>query len=226
MLKRLFVFLALAMVWATTASASTVAVSTANVNLRAGPATSYPVVTVVPQGARIVTHGCVADYRWCDVAFGIYRGWVSASYIQVIYKGGPVVLSSAVAPAVGVTVVTYGRVYWETYYVAQPWYRSWTTYYRPYAPVAAPRVTSHSRSATCVDGNCTGTRQATGIYGGSTSQTRNCAGGECSATRQTVGPYGNSASRVRSCSAGDRSCNMTRTGPRGGTATGTRSFSR
>ena len=225
MLKKAFVFLALLTAWTTAASASTVAVSTANVNLRAGPATSYPVVTVVPQGTRIVTHGCAADYRWCDVAFGQYRGWVSASYIQVVYNGETVILSSAVAPAVGVTVVSYDRVYWDTYYVTQPWYGSWTTYYRPYVP-AAPRVTSTSRSATCADGSCTGTRAATGIYGGTTSQTRNCANGECSATRQTVGPYGNSASRVRSCSAGDRSCTMTRTGPRGGTASGTRTFSR
>lgn len=226
MLKRILVILAVLAAGITAASAASVAVSTANVNLRAGPAASYPVVTVVPQGARIVTHGCVADYAWCDVAFGNYRGWVSASYIQVVYNGGPVVLSAAVAPALGVTVVSYDRVYWDTYYVAQPWYRSWTTYYRPYAPVAAPRVTSQSRSATCADGNCTGTRSATGIYGGATSQTRNCANGECSATRETVGPYGNSASRVRNCSAGDRSCDITRTGPRGGTSTGTRTFSR
>ncbi|MDZ7874066.1 MAG: SH3 domain-containing protein [Rhizobium sp.] len=225
MLKKIFVLLALVIGGATVASASTVAVSTANVNLRAGPATSYPVVTVLPQGARIVTHGCVADYAWCDVAFGQYRGWVSASYIQVVYNGGPVVLSAAVAPTVGVTAVTYDRAYWNTHYVAQPWYRSWTSYYRPYAPVA-PRVETYGRSATCVDGNCTGTRTATGIYGGTTSQTRNCAGGECSATRETTGRFGNSASRVRNCSANDRSCNMTRTGPAGGTATGTRTFSR
>ena len=225
MLKTTFAFLALLMAGTTVASAATVAVSTANVNLRAGPATSYPVVTVVPEGTRIFTHGCAADYRWCDVAFGQYRGWVSASYIQVVYKGGPVILSAAVAPAIGVTVVSYGRVYWDTYYVAQPWYGSWTAYYRPYAPVT-PRVTSQSRSATCVNGNCTGIRSATGIYGGSTSQTRNCAGGECSATRETIGHYGNSASRVRNCSANDRSCSMTRTGPRGGTATGSRTFTR
>ena len=225
MLKEIFVLLALVMGGATAALASTVAVSTVNVNLRAGPATSYPVVTVLPQGTRIITHGCVADYAWCDVAFGQYRGWVSASYIQVVYNGGPVVLSAAVAPTIGVTVVTYNRAYWNTHYVAQPWYRSWTSYYRPYAPVA-PRVETYSRSATCVDSNCTGTRTATGIYGGTTSQTRNCTGGECSATRETTGRFGNSASRVRTCSANDRSCSMTRTGPAGGTATGTRTFSR
>lgn len=225
MLKRIVLVLAVLMAGITAASASTVAVSRANVNLRAGPATSYPVVTVVPQGARIVTYGCVNGYTWCDVAYGQLRGWVSASYIQVVYKGGPVVLSAAVAPAVGVTVVTYDRVYWNTHYVAQPWYGAWSSYYRPYAPVA-PRVETYSRNATCADGSCTGTRAATGIYGGSTSQTRNCAGGECNATRETTGRYGNTASRNRTCSANDRTCNMTRSGPFGGTSTGTRTFNR
>lgn len=225
MLKKSGLFLAALFAGITTASASTVAVSTADVNLRAGPATSYPVVTVVPQGAKVVTHGCVSGYSWCDVAFGRHRGWVSASYIQVIYNGGPVVLSAAVAPAVGVTVVSYDRVYWDTYYVTKPWYGSWTTYYRPYAPLA-PRVQSYDRDVICADGSCTGTRTATGIYGGSTSQTRNCAGGECNAVRETTGRYGNTSSRVRNCSAYDRTCNMTRTGPFGGTSSGSRTFSR
>lgn len=225
MLKKLILALAVLTAGIASASASSVAVSTANVNLRAGPGTNYPAVTVVPQGSRIVTHGCVADYAWCDVAFGQYRGWVSASYIQVVYNGGPVILSAAIAPAVGVTVVAYDRVYWDTYYVAQPWYGSWTAYYRPYVPVA-PRIESYGRNAACVDRNCTGTRTATGIYGGTTSQTRTCSGGECGATRETTGRYGNSASRVRSCSANDRVCNMTRTGPSGGTATRTRVFER
>lgn len=211
---------------ASTASAATVAIATGNVNLRAGPSTAYPVVTVVPAGARIATHGCLTGYSWCDIAFGTYRGWVSASYIQVVYKGGPVVLTPAIAPAVGVTVVAYNRAYWDTYYPTYPWYGAWTHYYRPYAVAPSQRVTSHDRSVTCVDASCTGTRSTTGIYGGSTSQTRTCADGQCSATRQTVGPYGNSTSRVRTCSANDHSCSVTRTGPRGGTATGTRFFNR
>lgn len=226
MLKRFLLALAILTAVASTASAATVAVSTADVNLRAGPSTSYPVVVVVPQGASIVTHGCVADYAWCDVAYAAYRGWVSASYVQVVHQGVPTVLTPSLATDVGITVAVYDRVYWDTYYLAQPWYGSWTSYYRPYTPVAAPRVESHDRSATCVDGNCVGTRSATGIYGGSTSQTRNCANGDCSATRETTGRLDNSASRVRNCSANDRSCNMTRTGPRGGTATGTRTFDR
>jgi len=223
MLNKLIMILVVLTAGISTASASSVAVSTANVNLRAGPATSYPALTVVPQGSRIVTYGCLDDYAWCDVSFEQYRGWVSASYIQVVYNGSTVVLSAVVAPAVGVTVVTFDRVYWDTYYVSQPWHGSWTAYYRPYVPVA-PRVDSFDRSATCVDGNCTGTRAATGIYGGSTSQTRDCEGGQCNATRETTGRFGNSGSRVRDCSIDDLACTMTRAGPAGGTATGTRVF--
>lgn len=211
---------------ASVASAATVAVATGNVNLRAGPSTTYPVVTVVPAGARITTHGCISDYSWCDIAFGGTRGWVSATYIQVVYKGGPVVLTPAVAASVGVVIITYNRTYWDAHYPAYPWYGAWGRYYRRHAVAPPPRIASHERSVTCADSSCTATRSTTGIYGGSTSQTRTCTGGVCTATRQTVGPNGNSASRVRTCSATDRSCSVTRTGPRGATATGTRFFNR
>lgn len=225
MLKRILVALAVLTAGVSTTSAATVSVATAKVNLRAGPSTTYPVVTVVPQGARILTLGCAADYAWCDVAFGSYRGWVSASYLQVFYRGRPVGLTPALAPVVGLTVVEFSRVYWDTYYPAQPWYGAWATYYRPY-PLGVPRLNARSREIACVDGACTGTRTATGIYGGSTIQTRSCAGGECSATRETTGRYGYTASRTRGCSAGDRSCSITRTGPFGGVATRTRVFNR
>ncbi|MCM2396625.1 SH3 domain-containing protein [Rhizobium sp. S95] len=226
MLKRLLMVLALLATGASAASAATVAIATGNVNLRAGPSTAYPVVTTVPVGARIVTHGCLPGYSWCDIAFSTFRGWVSARYIQIVYNGAPVVLSPTVATAVGVTVVAFNQAYWNTYYRAYPWYGSWGYYYRPYAVAPPPRITAHDRSLTCANGSCTGTRSTTGVYGGSTSQTRTCSGGECTATRNTVGPYGNSASRVRNCSANDRSCTVTRTGPRGGTMTGTRIFNR
>lgn len=229
MLRKLLLALAILAGASSVAAAATVAVATGNVNLRAGPSTAYPVVVVVPVGARITTHGCLSGYTWCDIAFGTYRGWVSANYIQVVYKGGPVVLTPAIAPVVGVTVVAFGKAYWDAYYPAYPWYGRWTSYYRPYPayPVAPPpRVTSYDRSVSCADGSCTATRSATGVYGGSTNHTRTCSGGECSATRETVGPYGNSASRVRNCSANTQSCSVTRTGPRGGTATGTRQFQR
>ncbi|GAB4359301.1 MAG: hypothetical protein Kow0026_20820 [Oricola sp.] len=204
------------------ASAGAAAVATADVNMRAGPSTAYPVVAVIPHGARIVTHGCVADYSWCDVAFAGHRGWAYARYVQVIWRGAPVVVTPAVAAEAGVVVVTYNKAYWDTYYAGYPWYTRWA-YYPPYV---APRVTSHSRTVDCADGSCTATRSTTGVYGGSTANTRTCADGECTATRSTVGPYGGTATRTRNCSRADVSCTVTRTGPRGGTASGTRAWQR
>ncbi|MAS07539.1 MAG: hypothetical protein CL534_22990 [Ahrensia sp.] len=207
------------------ASAASAAVATADVNMRAGPSTAYPVVTVVPQGAAIVTFGCVADYSWCDVGFAGKRGWVSAHYMQVVWRGAPVVVTPAVAARTGLVVVAYNRAYWDTYYVGYPWYGRWAAY----PPYVAPRVTSHSRTVDCADGSCTATRSTTGVYGGATTQTRDCTDGACTATRDTTGPYGGTASRTRSCNAYDPAnpaCTVTRTGPRGASASRTRVWHR
>lgn len=235
MIKRLCIAIAMVFAMASMAAAATVAVATGNVNLRAGPSTRYPVVVVVPVGARIVTHGCLPGYTWCDIGFGGYRGWVSARYVQVVYNGAPVVLSPAVAAGVGVAVVAFNKAYWDNYYFSSPWYQSWPVYAAPPPAGAAPppaghgpypraRVDSYGRSVECADGSCTATRGVTGVHGGSSGQTRTCTNGTCTATRNTVGPYGGAASRTRTCSRADASCSVTRTGPRGGTASGTRFF--
>lgn len=218
MMKRLIVAAA-TLIGAVTGAAAADAVTVATVNLRAGPSTGYPVVSVVPGATRIVTHGCLVGYTWCDVEVGPWRGWIAARYIEIVRQGVPVVMTPAVAAGVGVAVVTYSRAYWDRYYVGQPWYGRWVA--RPLPPAPADRgarVTSHARSVDCADGSCTGTRSTTGVWGGSTAQTRTCADGSCTATRETAGPRGNTASRTRSCSRADASCSATRTGPRGGTA--------
>ena len=60
--------------------------TTANVHMRAGPGIGYPVVTTIPEGAKIEIHGCLADRDWCDVTWDGYRGWVSAHYLQYFYE--------------------------------------------------------------------------------------------------------------------------------------------
>lgn len=211
-MKRLMLALAVLLGLSTAASAATVAVATSNVNLRAGPSTSYPAVTMVPAGVQVVTHGCLSGYTWCDVSMGNYRGWVAANYIQVVYRGAPVVLTPAIAPAMGLTVVAFNQAYWDRYYRAYPWYGSWNRYYR--APYPG-RVTSTSRAVNCANGVCAGTRTATGVYGGSAAQARTCSGGQCTSARAVTGPYGQTATRTRSCSRYDQSCSVNRTGPRG-----------
>lgn len=225
-MKRLFLALATLFCVSSASSAATVAVATGNVNLRAGPSTAYPVVTTVPAGVQVTTHGCLSGYTWCDISMGVSRGWVAANYIQVVYRGAPVVLTPAVAPAVGLTVVTFNKVYWDTYYAAYPWYGRWGYYAPPPVYPVAPgtRVTSYDRSVQCANGSCTATRSATGTYGGSASQSRTCSGGTCTSTRSATGPYGASASRTRSCSGNTQSCTVTRTGPAGNS--GIRTFTR
>lgn len=217
MLKRLVVAAA-TMIATTAVAAAADAVTVATVNLRAGPSTAYPVVSVMPAATRVFTHGCLAGYTWCDVAVGPWRGWIAARYIEIVRRGVPVVLTPTVAASAGVAVVTFSKVYWDTYYVGQPWYGGWVARPLPPAPIHRGRVTSHSRDVDCADGTCTGTRSTTGAWGGSTSQTRTCSDGTCTATRDTVGPWGGTAGRTRSCSRGDASCSVIRTGPGGGTA--------
>lgn len=116
------------------AQAATPSFTTANVNLRAGPGTSYPVLVTVPNRGAITTHGCLENYNWCDVSWGAERGWMSASYIQVTYEGQPVYVTPAIAPVVGLSVVIYDRAYWDRWYYGRPWYANWDRYYRPPPP--------------------------------------------------------------------------------------------
>ncbi|WP_136659118.1 SH3 domain-containing protein [Nitratireductor sp. XY-223] len=144
MIKRILTGL-VAIVGATTivgaAQAATSSYTTANVNLRAGPGTAYPILVTVPNGTPITTYGCLDGYNWCDVSWGTERGWMSASYIQVTYQGQPRIITPAIAPSVGITVVVFNRAYWDRYYYGRPWYANWNRYYRPppRPPQANPR---------------------------------------------------------------------------------------
>lgn len=130
----------LGMTLAGSAMAATPAISTADVNLRAGPGTDYPVVRVVPLRAPIVSHGCLADYSWCDIGHAGARGWVAARYVAFIEGRTPVVMTPAVAVRYHVPVVVYSPTYWHRHYVGYPWYARGPAHYRPvpYRPVAAP----------------------------------------------------------------------------------------
>jgi uncharacterized protein YraI len=113
------------------ALAASPAVATHDVNLRAGPGTAYPAITTVPAGAPITAFGCDTGYYWCDVAWGPNRGWMSASYIQVVYAGRPVIVTPAVAPSVRLNVVAFDYGYWQAHYAGRPWYGHWAHYHRP-----------------------------------------------------------------------------------------------
>jgi len=200
MLRACLILLALvlATLSASVAKAASGAVAIASVNLRAGPSTAYPVVTVVAAGTGVTLYGCTAGYAWCDVAVGPHRGWLAANYVQVTYRSTPVVLTPTLAPRLGIIVLTYDRAYWDRHYVRYPWYAPWPYRPRYYPPSRLPPVAT---PGTTVD------------------RSIRCDHGACTAERIVTGPDGRQISRERTCSRPDRSCSVTRTGPRGNSHT-------
>ncbi|WP_334175259.1 SH3 domain-containing protein [Pseudoxanthobacter sp.] len=155
------------------AQAASPAVTTGNVNLRAGPGTNYPAVGSVPRGASVTIYGCLSGYTWCDSSWGSARGWIAAGYLQVVQAGQPAAFSPAVAAAMGLAVVGFSQAYWNTHYVGRPWYGQWNRYYRPAPAPVPPR---HYGNTKCVNGP---------------------NGGGCVNRGVTVGPYGNAHGHTR-----------------------------
>lgn len=94
----------------------------ANVNLRAGPGTEYPVILTVPAEAPIAILGCVPDYTWCDSVFEGYRGWMRSIYLAGYYEGSYYPLGDY-APQLGYQTVSFDvGAYWDRYYRDRPFY--------------------------------------------------------------------------------------------------------
>lgn len=88
-------------------AATETAITVSGLNMRAGPGTQYPVMTVLPGSSSVTVYGCTASANWCDVGFGYERGWVSARYLQIAYNDELVFLTPAVGTSVGITVIKY-----------------------------------------------------------------------------------------------------------------------
>lgn len=98
--------------------------STANVNMRAGPSTQYPAVTVIPVGASLDIHGCLADVPWCDVEFYGGRGWVAGQYVQAVYQQRRVYVDPQYYRPLGIPTVVFSvDNYWDRYYRNRDFYR-------------------------------------------------------------------------------------------------------
>lgn len=173
-MKTMIVTLTAAMVCvygASAVSAAAPAVATTNVNLRAGPSTHFPVVTVVPAGAALVTLGCLPGYTWCDVKFAGNRGWLAAQYVRLAGPG--VVITPAVAVPLGIAVVSFNQAYWRTHYAARPWVGRWPVYAARWrAPGVAPYrgPVRLGVRAGCVGAGCSGSRTITGPGGRSVTR--------------------------------------------------------
>lgn len=62
-----------------TAAAAVPVETSADLNLRAGPGTRYPVVATMPRGAIVDLADC--DGSWCVVGYRGVRGWASGRYL-------------------------------------------------------------------------------------------------------------------------------------------------
>ncbi|MQX92106.1 SH3 domain-containing protein [Sinorhizobium meliloti] len=98
--------------------------ATANVNMRAGPSTAYPAVTVIPAGESIEIYGCLADVPWCDVEFYDGRGWVHGRYIQALYQQRRISVGPRYYRPLGIPVVVFSfGSYWDRHYRDRDFYR-------------------------------------------------------------------------------------------------------
>ncbi|WP_160007366.1 SH3 domain-containing protein [Rhizobium sp. 18055] len=97
--------------------------ATANVNMRAGPSTQYPAVTVIPAGESVEIHGCLADVPWCDVEFYNGRGWVAGRYVQALYQQRRVYVDPQYYRPLGIPTVVFSvDSYWDRNYRNRDFY--------------------------------------------------------------------------------------------------------
>lgn len=113
------------------ANAASRAFTTADVNLRAGPSTSYPAVDVVGAGDRVRVFGCLSTRAWCDVGYSGIRGWMSSSYLVEDSRArrytGRRVVEEIDAPIISFSVGNY----WDDHYRGRGFYRERARYSRP-----------------------------------------------------------------------------------------------
>jgi uncharacterized protein YraI len=94
-----------------------------DVNMRAGPASRFPVIGTLPGGARVYIHGCLGEWDWCDVSWGDERGWVFSDYLESLYGQRRVPLVEYRA-RLNIPVLTFNiTTYWDRYYRDRYWYR-------------------------------------------------------------------------------------------------------
>ncbi|SEL27793.1 Uncharacterized conserved protein YraI [Xaviernesmea oryzae] len=98
--------------------------ATANVNMRSGPSTRYPAVTVIPVGTSVEIHGCLAEVPWCDVSFRFGRGWVAGRYLQTLYRERRVYVAPEYYRPLGIPTITFDvDSYWTRNYRSRDFYR-------------------------------------------------------------------------------------------------------
>ena len=103
--------------------------TTRQVNARAGPDATYPVVATLAGGYPVDVAGCISDYSWCDVIFNGDRGWVPGRRLQYSYQSRRVPLYNY-GDRIGLPIVSFSLLnYWDSYYSARPFYRDRPRWY-------------------------------------------------------------------------------------------------
>ena len=93
-------------------AAASPAATTASLKLRAGPGTSFGVLTTMPAGAGVDVLGC-APQGWCRVTFGGFTGYANATYLNMGRAGpGVVAVAPAAVAVVPAPVVVPGPYYY------------------------------------------------------------------------------------------------------------------
>jgi uncharacterized protein YraI len=95
---------------------------TGDVNLRAGPDSSYPSVAMLSAGTSVAIEGCVDGWSWCDVATGDSRGWVAGDFLQEEYEGQRVLVPDY-GVRIGIPLISFQfGSYWDSHYRNRSWY--------------------------------------------------------------------------------------------------------
>jgi uncharacterized protein YraI len=68
------------------ALASSFAVATQNVHVRAGPDVGYPSLDIARAGDDIYVYGCLRYEPWCDVDYDGLRGWISSQGMALLSR--------------------------------------------------------------------------------------------------------------------------------------------
>ncbi|MCT7376490.1 DUF1236 domain-containing protein [Chelativorans salis] len=63
------------------AAAQVEATATADLNLRTGPGTGYPVVDVIRSSEQVIINGCDEGGSWCSVNHAGVEGWAYSGYL-------------------------------------------------------------------------------------------------------------------------------------------------
>ncbi|WP_062129575.1 SH3 domain-containing protein [Paraburkholderia monticola] len=119
------------------ANAQSQAYTNSGTNVRAGPASDYPIVTQLPAGVPVSVMGCLSNYQWCDVAAPNLRGWVYASRLSSPYQGGYMPLNYGATLGLPILAFSIGD-YWGNYYRGRPWYGQQSRWSH-HAPPPPPR---------------------------------------------------------------------------------------